>query len=55
MEKSTATKATDIADKNIWLALLVLSTIVFVILFVVVLFLRKRIVISIALIKEGSK
>lgn len=42
-------------QKETWLVLMILSAILFIIVFLVILFLRKRIVVAIALIKEGSK
>lgn len=44
-----------LALRNTWLAFAIISGTVFGILFLVIIFLRKRIVIAIALIKEGSK
>lgn len=44
-----------LAEKNTWLVLLIIAAIVLVIILLVVLVLRKRIVIAIGLVKEGSK
>lgn len=42
-------------EQKIWLAALILSSIVLAIVLIILIFLRKRIVLAIALIKEGSK
>lgn len=44
-----------LAKKETWLVLSIVSGIVFLIIALIVIFLRKRIVIAIALVKEGSK
>lgn len=44
-----------LAKKETWLVLSIISGIVFLIIALIVIFLRKRIVIAIALVKEGSK
>lgn len=44
-----------LAKKETWLVLSIICGIVFLIIFLIVIFLRKRIVIAIALVKEGSK
>lgn len=42
-------------NKNFWLAALIVSSVILGIILLVLLFLRKRINLAIALIKEGSK
>ncbi|KAG4077520.1 hypothetical protein HA402_002947 [Bradysia odoriphaga] len=44
-----------LAKKETWLVLSIISGVVLLIIFLIVIFLRKRIVIAIALVKEGSK
>lgn len=44
-----------LAKKETWLILSIISGVVFLIIALIVVFLRKRIVIAIALVKEGSK
>lgn len=44
-----------LAKKETWLVLSILSGVVLLIIALIVIFLRKRIVIAIALVKEGSK
>ena len=43
------------AKNETWLVLLIILAVVFLILFLVIIFLRNRITIAIALIREGSK
>lgn len=43
------------AKKETWLILSIVSGVIFLIIALIVIFLRKRIVIAIALVKEGSK
>lgn len=42
-------------DKNAWLAAGIITAIALIVILLIVLVLRKRIVIAIALVKEGSK
>lgn len=44
-----------LGEKNVWLAFLIIVSILLIFVLLLVIFLRKRIVIAIALIKEGSK
>lgn len=44
-----------LSNKNLWLTFLIISATVLAIIVLILLFLRKRIVLAIALIKEGSK
>lgn len=42
-------------DKTTWLVILIITSVLLIIILLVVLVLRKRIIIAIALVKEGSK
>ena len=44
-----------LAKKETWLIVSIIASVVLLIILLVVIFLRKRIVIAIALVKEGSK
>lgn len=44
-----------LSNKNLWLSFLIISSAVLGIIVLILLFLRKRIVLAIALIREGSK
>lgn len=44
-----------LSNKNLWLSFLIISSVVLAVVVLILLFLRKRIILAIALIKEGSK
>lgn len=54
LEKSTGNEGI-ITEKHLWLIGLIVLSVVLVIILLVIIFLRKRIVLAIALIKESSK
>lgn len=54
-EEASSTLESYLAMKDTWLVFLIIASIVLVIILLVLLFLRKRIVLAIALIKEASK